>query len=340
MNEHEIAIQKILPYLRKSLRWPERLISSYGRVPVQIGSSTVWADFVCYIAKGHKPAPWLLVEVKQSGAPLEQAVPQAESYSLILGAPFFCVTDGREFQFFSSGSSQGTSIRLQAHPPIPAAEYLAAGVEYVSFPPIIDGLIELFLAGLRDEPKFLADTRKHDADARALHDKVFQRISVLSPQDVKRAIEDHVMIKRPNRNRIFSKIDQNFAKFKALLKFMRDFLGDPAVNINRLLDHQGPFYIPGAGLFFISQLLAGAHPDEYVVLEEAVPNSLRCLGITDILVKNDTANGYVYINDICKKLFRDKLKPRLTEYGFGLAAVHNFLWHYHTHYRVVKKWEP
>ena len=319
VNEYEIATQKVLPYLRKNMGWPESLISSYGRVPVQIGGDTVWADFVCYIAKGHKPTPWLLVEVKQPGAPLEQAVPQAESYSLILGAPFFCVTDGREFQFFSSGSSQGTRIRLQGHPPIPVAEYLVAGVEYVSFPPIIDGLVELFLAGLRDEPKFLTDTREHDDDSRALHDKVFQCINALSPQDVKRAIEDHVMIKRPNQNHIFMELDQDFAKFISLLKFIRDFSGDPVININKLLDRQGSFYIQGAGLFFLSQLLAGAHPDEYVVLEEAIPNALRYLGVTDILVKNDTANGYVYINDICKKLFKDKLQPRLKEHGFGLA---------------------
>jgi len=41
------------------------------------GGATVWADFLCYISDHHKATPWLLVEVKQPGDPLEQAVPYA-----------------------------------------------------------------------------------------------------------------------------------------------------------------------------------------------------------------------------------------------------------------------
>ena len=112
MKEHEVAAAKVLPYLRERLGWPEQLISAYGRVPVQIGGSTVWADFVCHISKNERVVPWLLIEVKRPGAPLEEALPQAESYSLILGAPFFCVTDGDEFGFYVTGDSQGKSIKL------------------------------------------------------------------------------------------------------------------------------------------------------------------------------------------------------------------------------------
>ena len=66
------------------------------------------------------------------------------------------------------------------------------------------------------------------------------------------------------------------------------------------------------------------------------------MGVTAILVKNDTANGDVYINEICKKLFKEKLKHRLLEhrlkdYGFGLASVHNFLWHWYVNFRTKKK---
>jgi hypothetical protein len=97
MNEYEVAVKKVAPYIQNKLRWREELVSSYGRVPVQIGGSTVWADIVCYISFEQKAVPWLLIEIKQPEAILEQAVPQAESYSLILGAPFFCVTDGDNF---------------------------------------------------------------------------------------------------------------------------------------------------------------------------------------------------------------------------------------------------
>jgi hypothetical protein len=99
LNEYEIAQNQVLPYLEEKLCWPRKLISSYGRVPVQTGSSTIWADFVCYYSQGNKISPWLLIEVKQKGVPLENAVPQAESYSLILGAVFFCVTDGEAYHY-------------------------------------------------------------------------------------------------------------------------------------------------------------------------------------------------------------------------------------------------
>lgn len=340
MNEYETAIERVLPYIRDNLGWPEQLVSPYGRVPVQIGGSTVWADFVCYISKDTKPVPWLLFEVKQQGVPLEQAFPQGESYSLILGAPFFCITDGDNFDFYMAGVSQGRSIKLRSSPPIPSSEYLTVGVEYISFPSLIDNLVELFLVGLKEEAKFLNDTKRHDGNAKQLHEKIFQKIDVLSPQELKEALDNNIMIKPPNRNLIFKQLDEDFDKFKRVLKFIRDFTGDAVMNINQLMDKNGSLYIQGAGIFFLTQLLAGAHPNEYVILEEKVSKALRYLGVTEILVKNDTANGYIYINEICKKLFNDKLEHRLRDYGFGLPAVHNFLWHYYSYYRTRKKWFP
>jgi hypothetical protein len=171
-----------------------------------------------------------------------------------------------------------------------------------------------------------------------LRKKVFTDIDSLTPENLEGAIGKHVMMKPPNKNLIFSQIKDDFDKFKASLKFIFDFEGDPIANINRLLDKTDSLYIKGGGIFFITQMLAGAHPNEYVVLEENVSKALRNLGVTDILVKNDTANGYVYINDICRKLFKEKLEDRLSDYGFGLAAVHNFLWHWYTTFRIKKKW--
>lgn len=338
MNEYTVATKKVLPYIHNNLRWPEKLVSTYGRVPVQIGGSTVWADFVCYISSVQKPIPWLLIEVKQPGIPLEGVIPQAESYSLILGAPFFCVTDGKEFNHYATGKSQGRSISLQGLPPIPSSSYLTTGVEYISFPPQIDNLIDLFLVGLKKEDSFLKDTKWHDDAVKQLRKKVFTDIDSLTPENLEGAIGKHVMMKPPNKNLIFSQIKDDFDKFKASLKFIFDFEGDPIANINRLLDKTDSLYIKGGGIFFITQMLAGAHPNEYVVLEENVSKALRNLGVTDILVKNDTANGYVYINDICRKLFKEKLEDRLSDYGFGLAAVHNFLWHWYTTFRIKKKW--
>jgi len=340
MKEYKVAKEKVLPYIRDNMDWPEYLISAYGRVPVQVGSSIVWADFVCYINKDQKPVPWLLVEVKKAGITLEQAIPQAESYSLILDAPFFCVTDGDKFNFYSTGISQGKSIALQGLSPVPSLEYLEKGVKHISFPPQIDNVVELFLFGLKEEEKFLSDTRLHDEAAKQMHKNIFQRIDSLSEEELKNALNKFVMMKLPNRNLIYKQIEEDFGKFKKVLKFIRDFDGDPVININRLIDIKDNLHIRGGGIFFITQLLAGAHPNDYIVLEENVSRALRYLGITDILVKNDTANGYAYINEICRKLYKEKLEKRLKQYDFGLTAVHNLLWHYYVHYRHIKKWEP
>lgn len=340
MNEYEIATKRVFPYLRETLHWPDELIRGYGRVPVQVGGSTVWADLVCYISEHQKAVPWLLVEVKRPGEPLEQAVPQAESYALILGARFFAVTDGDKFLFYICGDSQGKNIPLDAPPPLPSSDYLDARVDFVSFPPLIDNLIDMFFVGLRNEKKFLDDTRHHEESVRKLNQKLFSRIDALSAEKIKRTISDYMMMKTPNRNLVFAQIDKDLKKFKRVLNFINSFEGDPVRNLNALLRDSPDLQLRGAGIFFITQLLAGAHPNKYVVLEENVSKALRYLGVTDILVKNDTANGYIYVNEICKKLYHEKLKSRLREYGFGLPATHNFLWHYYVNFRRRHVWQP
>jgi len=150
------------------------------------------------------------------------------------------------------------------------------------------------------------------------------------------------MMKPPNRNTVFDEIDRNFLKVKKSLAFIADFSGDPVESVNVLCNDSSALKIRGCGIFFVTQLLAGAHPDKYMVLEENVSKALRHLEITDILVKNDTGNGYIYINEICKKLYDAKLKDRLKDFDFGMsAATHNFLWHYYVYFRVNHRvWHP
>jgi len=114
--------------------------------------------------------------------------------------------------------------------------------------------------------------------------------------------------------------------------------------LNHLLDLRSDLHIRGAGLFIITQLLAAVHPGHYVVLEENVARALKDLRITDVVVKTDIANGYIYANDICKRIYRDKLQSRIEEANYGLAtgfelvAVNNFLWHYYAYVKKGKAW--
>ena len=61
------------------------------------------------------------------------------------------------------------------------------------------------------------------------------------------------MIKPPNENKLFKQIDENFDKVKGVLKFIRDFEGDPVINIDRIMDKNENLYLKGCGIFFISQ---------------------------------------------------------------------------------------
>jgi hypothetical protein len=339
INEYDIATTKVRRYLIDTLRWPDQLISNYGRVPVKIGGATVWADLVCYISDHQKASPWLLVEIKRPRESLEQAVPQAESYAIILGARFFAVTDGDDYQFYVTGGSQGRSLQLDGYSLLPTTTHLNTGAQFVYFPPILDSLVEQFVIGLRREAKFLDDTKNHDRCIKQLNHKIFRHIGKITKQDLKQAIEDYVMMKPPNRNTVYAEIDKNFSKVKNFLTFLAEFSGDPVENINYLCNESSPIKIRGGGIFFITQLLASAHLNKYVVLEENVSRALRHLGITDILVQNDTGNGYVYINEICKKLWQDKLSSRLKEFDFGMSApTHNFLWHYYVYFRKNGTW--
>jgi hypothetical protein len=98
------------------------------------------------------------------------------------------------------------------------------------------------------------------------------------------------------------------------------------------------------GPFIVTQLLAAAHPGDYGVLQDNIASALKDLRMTHVVVKTGVANGYVYANDICKRIYRDKLKSRIEKANLGLAAgfelvgVHNFLWHYYEYHKKGKPW--
>jgi hypothetical protein len=152
------------------------------------------------------------------------------------------------------------------------------------------------------------------------------------------------MIKPPNAKEILAVIHQDIERFRAFLKIIAGMEGDLISQLSQLLDKNSSYHIRGAGLFFITQLLAAAHPETYVVLEENVANALRDLNMTDVLTPTDVVNGYVFANDICKRIYKDKLESQILAGKFGLApgfelvAVHNFLWHYHAYRKQGKSW--
>jgi hypothetical protein len=316
-----------------------------------MGRGTVWADFVLYIVDGQRATPWLLVEVKQRGSrredaeDAEDAVSQAESYSLVLRAPFFCLTDGREYDFYLTGPSQGRSIALRGRrPPVPRKEeHLPKTLENAWFYSTVDRAVDDFFAGLRKDDVFRRDTQDHENDVRALNKEVFTQLANVEAKKVEGVLDGmSLKTKTPNWNKIRQHIRTDFERFREVLEMIRDMPEDryeEAETINSLLQRsERGLHIEGAGMFFISQLLAGAHPHRYLVLHANEVRGLRDLGLMDLLVKQDRAEGYLYVCDVCRQLFERKMKDKLAVEGFGLAAVANFLYHYHEYYLRWGMW--
>lgn len=347
MDEYEIATTKVIPYLKEQLKWPAALISEYGRVPVQVGTSIAWADLVCYLAWRNRPSPYLLVEVKQEGEDLEQWAPQAESYALMLGAPFFTITDGTKCLFYLTGRSQGNSVRLQSKTniPLPSEDYLPDNIDFVSFPPELDPLVELFFQALRSDTKFLEDTIWHSKCLEYWNKNIFANLGRVTREDLRKGVDTYMMSgRKPVRKALLEAIDDDFVKIKKVLRFIADWQGDPVQNLNFLLDIRSNLHIKMFGPFIVTQLLAAAHPGDYGVLQDSIASALKDLQMTHVVVKTGVANGYVYANDICKRIYRDKLESRIEKMNLGLAkgfelvAVHNFLWHYYENYKKGKPW--
>jgi hypothetical protein len=124
----------------------------------------------------------------------------------------------------------------------------------------------------------------------------------------------------------------------SFLRFIREFSGDPEENLEALFDTTNDLHISGIGPFAISQFLACAHPREYAIIEDRMVNTMKNLNLIDTKVKSDTPRGYLYINEICKKLYTDifrskiaKNKDRLgfkIDDDFSLIVIHEFFWEY------------
>ena len=194
------------------------------------------------------------------------------------------------------------------------------------------------------EKKFLKDTKWHDDAAKRLNKEIFNRIDELKPEELKKLIYDEDKNERAmmppgpsHKGDIFNVIDNDFPTVKGYLTFIKDFAGDPR-DIDKLLPNgsNGSKHIKGAAICFVTQLLTGAHLDEYVVyhwkLYEVLQNSgmLDGQGINCLKSKKSGAERYLCVNDICKQMYIEKFKERMeASYKFGLQVVHNFLWHYH-----------
>lgn len=372
MSEEEIATCKVIPFL-ENLGWSKQLITEYGRVPVQMGTEVKYADIVAlFVDDNNITFPYLVVEVKTSLDNLERTKAQVNSYAKQLDAQIFVVTDGESYRVYQR-SQWGGYIEIK-NIPVPEKQHLTVTektnfkMAYVmcadsptSFAkPAVWGMelekeIDAFFRLIsensyyrgRNDYSLRQDITGHYRSVKAIHSLIHDcDIDSLKPDIFKNIFSYNFMCKLPNQNKIFFEADNNFTKVQLFLKFIRDFEGSPEENLDRLFDTADKLHINGAGPFIISQFLAGAHPREYAIIEENMINTMKNLKLIDVKVSSDTPNGYLYINEVCKKLLtyifkrkidenKDKLGFRVDD-DFGLVVMHEFFWEYSGFYRYDK----
>jgi hypothetical protein len=241
MNEKEIAETKVIPYLEK-LGWPKQLMTKYGKVPVQMGTEVKWADIVTlFVAENDAAVPYLVVEVKTALINLNEILAQTDSYSKLLDAQYFAVTDGETYQFFLRRPAGGY-IRINSIPipeetrltisgrtkfrtgfilcAKPTVEAIKETNQYTELERKIDDYFNLmtpgqYYLGISRQYSLRRDITSHYRYNKSIHCLVHNDIDSLKPSDFKTNFENSIMCyKQPNINRIYSEIDNNFEKIK------------------------------------------------------------------------------------------------------------------------------
>ncbi|MFA5839852.1 MAG: hypothetical protein WC890_04255 [Candidatus Margulisiibacteriota bacterium] len=223
------------------------------------------------------------------------------------------------------------------------------GESHISFYADIEPLIHSFIEdheNHKDDMKLFNDTKDHYEKTKYLNENLFANFDGLSSEKIHPMLKRCLIKKRDcNLKQILKQVDNDFDNVKRILRIIRDFnKANNKVNaFNKLISVTGKDHIRGGGIYFITQLLAGAYPDDYVVVEDSLVQALVDLGgdelgITPTIITKNKGDGYILVNSICKKILEINFIPYLEQrqlldkYPFGLALVHNFLWHHNKFY--------
>ena len=365
MNEKEIAETEVLPYLEK-LGWPKQLMTQYGKVPVQMGTEIKWADILLLCVDENDIAiPYSVIEIKTKLDDLDEILAQTDSYSKFLGTLYFAITDGFVYLFYQRRPTGGY-IKI-SNIPIPDRKHLTA-TQRTKFKPglilcakpetedrmqtnqygelndKIDDFFNLmaenrFYLGKSGKYSLRRDITSHYQSIKWIGSLVHDELDSLQPDEFKSIFDWSIMCYRPpNLKRIYSEVDNNFDKIKSFLSFIKEFKGDPEENLDRLFDANSELHVNGMGPFVVSQFLAGAYPRDYTIVEYRMVKTMKELNLIDTKVKSNTVEGYLYINEICRKLFNEVFRKKIEEHqnklgfrideDFSLIVIHEFFWEY------------
>ena len=333
-SEKEIAERRVGPHLLEQLGVPDHALSKYGRVPVQIGGNLVWADYVCwYSPRGGRRRAFCVVEVKRPRQALEEARPQAESYAQRLNAPFCCCTDVDDYEWFLTGDGPGSSVRLGGPPSLPAHEFMAESSLFVS--PHLQEVVHSFEAAIAETTsEIYIDSKWHHDSTERLHQALMRAEWRENPTDLLEVVDQNLMRTR-SKYRVRRIIQEEPTRLASLVEWLGEISDDNAeARIEESLGKNSKRGIPFANLFFVTQLLAGLHPDKYTVIHSSAVSALYYFEATDVKIEISGARDYLYFNDLCREL----MTKFSNEHHFNLSLAHNFLWHFQECYKRTSNW--
>lgn len=330
-SEIGIATEKVYPYLLKDIGFAPSCIQGYGRVPIQIGGSVVWADYVCfYYTKSKQKKAFCVVEVKKClDNDVDLAVPQAESYAQRLNAPYFCCTNGSVFTWYMTMYSQGEHIKLSGPPRLPDPVFLVKPDKiYISA--YLYEAIDNFENEVGKKKELYKNCEGHHKSTENLHNLLTNNKTLDQKQMTVNALKENTMYSR-SKAQLLKNILNDYDKF---LKLISSLSNEEMDILERMEKYEDPSCsISGGGPFFISQILAGLFPTKYTVVHQNETRSMQRFQLTDINFEVTTARDYLYFNEICIELFKYFHNP----FHFNLSYVHNFLWH-HENYLSKGSW--
>jgi type I restriction-modification system DNA methylase subunit len=115
-RETHVRERTVIPYLRDYLGYDISLMKR--EAPIRFGRRDYYADLVFYTVVSNVKKPFLVVETKALGKPLDWL--QAESYAQRLNTPYFVVTDGEKWEWYRTGDEGQKSselLKMEVHPP-------------------------------------------------------------------------------------------------------------------------------------------------------------------------------------------------------------------------------
>jgi len=272
--------------------------------------------------------------VKRPSQRLEESIPQAESYAQRLNAPFFCCTNGDEYQWFMTGQGPGSCVRLVGPPSMPAPEFMDESSLFIS--PYLQEVIYSFEEAIADTTsEAYMDCKWHQDSTERLHQALIQAGWRENPADLLKVIDQNLMPTR-SKYRVRRIIEEEPRRLASLVEWLGEISDEDAeTRIQVSLGKNSERGIPFANLFFVTQLLAGLRPDDYTVIHPSAVSALYHFEVTDVKIEISRALDYLYFNDLCREL----MKNFRNEHHFNLSLAHNFLWHFQECYRLTKKWD-